>query len=343
MNDSRQSPASYIPGSTEIRDYTFGVAGYATVDRRSEFFASRAPTATDDSDEGFKRGSLWVNDGAVYACTDSTPDNASWVFLGLSGNLIPSGISNELRILESTRRAQNCEILTSLTGLASATGYYLNGTPAINPLGAGYPFYRLASPDNNPRTNSGIVIIRSNFIASSPYVWQDQRGRINFDRPIRTSIKVTAPNPGFGTFQFGLGYGVPSLPNSSPYNQSINDLQDKGFGFRLTRNDPGPTWRTAVFYRLGASGFQQEYSSPVFIPNIIQGVHELVLDWNPSTKTLSLFEWNGVTKLPWISVQINLSGSSTNTQNVNWLAGIAPTGSMQLMEYDIESPSIALT
>jgi hypothetical protein len=342
MKKSQQSPASYIPGSTEIRDYTFNVAGYATVERRHEFFAPRAPGSNDDSDEGFKRGSIWMDGGAAYVCADSTPDNASWIFLGLGGQSIPPAIAAELRLREAARRASDWEIYTSFTGLASSQGTYLNGTPASNPSGQGYPFYRLSSPDNTPRTNSGIVIVRSNFTGSSPCLLQDQRGRINFDRPIRLSIKVAAPNPGFGTFQFGFGYGIPTLPNSAPFNQSINDLQDKGFGFRLTRDTPGPTWRTALFYRLGASGFSQEYSSQVFIPDIQLG-HEFVVDWNPATKNLSLYENSGLAKIPWVSLQINLSGNSVSAQNINWVAGIAPSGSTQLMEYDIESPTISLT
>ena len=40
--------------------------------------ASAAPTADDDSSDGYGVGSVWIYDGAVYICTDATEGAAVW-------------------------------------------------------------------------------------------------------------------------------------------------------------------------------------------------------------------------------------------------------------------------
>jgi hypothetical protein len=122
MNDSRQSPSSFKPGSTEIRDYTFDVAGKPTVDRRHFYFADRAPTPNDDSDEGFRRGSTWLFGKRVFFLTDSVSGNAEWVeipTLGAPDSYIR--VETDITALDGGPAGEN------LSDLETANGEYAVG------------------------------------------------------------------------------------------------------------------------------------------------------------------------------------------------------------------------
>jgi hypothetical protein len=56
----------------------------ATGTTKNNLSASSAPTATDDTTEGYEPGSLWVDlsADAAYVCVDATEDAAVWVQCG---------------------------------------------------------------------------------------------------------------------------------------------------------------------------------------------------------------------------------------------------------------------
>jgi hypothetical protein len=118
--NSRLSPSSYRPGATEIRDYSFDLAGMASADRRSTLFGNRAPNAGDDVDAGFRKGSIWIYDERAFFCTDSTPSAAIWVEIGLG--------------------AQSPYVLTLLAGSVSppagGSTYYMSQVADLAPLSA---------------------------------------------------------------------------------------------------------------------------------------------------------------------------------------------------------------
>lgn len=120
--NSRLSPSSYRPGATEIRDYSFDLAGMASTDRRSTLFGTRPPNSGDDVDAGFRKGSLWIYDDRAFFCTDSAPSAAVWVEVGIAN--IPSQIY--------------CLTLTSSSLNPSAGGstYYMSQVSDLAPLSA---------------------------------------------------------------------------------------------------------------------------------------------------------------------------------------------------------------
>jgi hypothetical protein len=78
MPQSQISPSEVIPGATEIRDWDHSVGGSTEIFRQNNLLAQRAPAATDDQNQGFHRGSVWIYGGTVYTCTDSQPGAAVW-------------------------------------------------------------------------------------------------------------------------------------------------------------------------------------------------------------------------------------------------------------------------
>ena len=65
--------------------------------------ATRAPTATDDSADGYRLGWLWIDtlQKVAYVLTDATVGAAVWVQLGLSLYMIMSASSSEAESLSN--------------------------------------------------------------------------------------------------------------------------------------------------------------------------------------------------------------------------------------------------
>ena len=59
--------------------------------------ASRAPTVTDDADDGYRLGWLWIDTAqkVAYVLTDTTAGAAVWVQLGLSLYVLMASTSSE--------------------------------------------------------------------------------------------------------------------------------------------------------------------------------------------------------------------------------------------------------
>ena len=49
---------------------------------KNNYAASGAPSVNDDALEGYSQGSIWVDSGDVYICTDATTGAAVWVQIG---------------------------------------------------------------------------------------------------------------------------------------------------------------------------------------------------------------------------------------------------------------------
>lgn len=98
MKESRTTPSLTLPGATDILDYTFDVAGSPTVDRRNAYYATRVPGASDNSDAGFKRGSVWIFGDQVYVCVNSDPSQAQWVSAAPSPVLSVNGQTGDVEL-----------------------------------------------------------------------------------------------------------------------------------------------------------------------------------------------------------------------------------------------------
>lgn len=64
----------------------------ATVQRLWNYHASAAPAVTDDEDDGYQVGMIWVNGatGQQYLCDDATAGAAVWTAQNPSGGVIPA-------------------------------------------------------------------------------------------------------------------------------------------------------------------------------------------------------------------------------------------------------------
>jgi hypothetical protein len=82
FKDSSLDPAVYLPGATTLRDYATGLEGRTSFVRRSNLRSDTPPTPFDDSDRGYKRGSMWLQDyqqtNIAWICADSSPGDARW-------------------------------------------------------------------------------------------------------------------------------------------------------------------------------------------------------------------------------------------------------------------------
>jgi len=82
FKDSNLDPSTYVAGATNLRDYALELEGRTSFIRRNRLRADRPPTPQDDSDDGYRRGSTWLQDyqqtQIVWMCMDSTPGDARW-------------------------------------------------------------------------------------------------------------------------------------------------------------------------------------------------------------------------------------------------------------------------
>lgn len=70
--------------------------------RKNTFGAGRAPTADDDSGEGYQAGSLWTNDSSSYMAITVDSGAAVWEPLGAQGTL---SIDSDITALETRATA----------------------------------------------------------------------------------------------------------------------------------------------------------------------------------------------------------------------------------------------
>ena len=84
INELRQivEDLATIIGQVKLGDNLYPANGsigiLATNVVKNNFAAIAYPTITDDSSEGYSKGSIWIYDGEAYICVDATESSADW-------------------------------------------------------------------------------------------------------------------------------------------------------------------------------------------------------------------------------------------------------------------------
>jgi hypothetical protein len=284
MKESRTTPSSAIPGATDILDYTFDVAGSPTVDRRNAYYANRAPGSTDNSDSGFKRGSVWINGADIYVCTNSTPGETQWTSVSGGG-----GISDAPSDGDTYGRKDGAwEQVTS--GISDAPS---DGTLYARQDG---DWEEAASPDDIPLTPTFVYDGTANttefIVGDIPSSWQDGNGdltQLSIGNSV-TSIGSSAfysctgftgnlviPNSvtsiGGGAFAFCSGFtGNLVIPNS------VTSIGGSAFGFcsGFTGNLVIPNSVTSIGG--GAFAFCSGFTGNLVIPNSVTSIGDFAFE-----------------------------------------------------------------